>query len=162
MKNNAVKRLYDKVVSKVLRAASRAGELPGGFGALDTRHAKRYPVFMYFALTWGVEHLRAMTMAEQLKYVAVLLETQVKGGEAYGAQFVELLDMVESRLMALDAVLEQVCEEQGFSPEEVRRVSGVDPFTPLLGSTTPNRQYQQRVKTLFNELFSRVEGMAAA
>lgn len=159
MKTDGVRRLYEKVLSKVripLQVSDYSCVLGWMCGVKPT--PSPHASFMPFALTWGLEHWRARSMDEQLKYIAVLMNCGVKGGPEYSDQFAEVLGIVESRIMALDAVLNQVCEERGFSAKEVREVAGAEQYTPLFDSTQADHRYQQQVKNLYDRLlFPRFE-----
>jgi hypothetical protein len=69
-----------------------------------------------------------------------------------GAQAFEGFQNAQSRLVALDAMLDDICNENGVDPEAVRIMAGVkDTFTPI-GEPPPDPGFDSEFRGILSKL----------
>jgi hypothetical protein len=66
----------------------------------------------------------------------------------------EVQETWQSKLLALDSALKDVCEENGISKEAVRRLAGGDRFTPVRLGLCPDEVYEKEMKVFLTRLLS--------
>ena len=102
------------------------------------------------ATFWGLHHWREMTaMTAALALVDHAWQTE---NNDLGEQYFEGFQNAQSHLVALDAMLENICAENGVDPEAVRMMAGVpDTFTPI-GEPPPDPDFDSEFRGILSKL----------
>jgi hypothetical protein len=102
------------------------------------------------ATFWGLHHWREMTaMTAALALVDHAWQTE---NNDLGEQYFEGFQNAQSHLVALDAMLENICAENGVDPEAVRMMAGVpDTFTPI-GEPPPDPDFDSEFRGILSRL----------
>jgi hypothetical protein len=84
--------------------------------------------------------------------VSVLTRYVRTENDDLGAQAFEGLQKAQAHLIALDAMLEDICKENGIDPEAVRMMAGVpDTFTPI-GEPASDPEFDSEFRGILSKL----------
>lgn len=96
----------------------------------DEEYWERLRNLRDMAFLWGLEHWREM--AKLTASFGLLIHVMHGDNEELADQALGTLQEAEGRLLALDAILQSVCEANGIDPETVRHFADVrGPYTPM-------------------------------
>lgn len=102
----------------------------------------------YWSWFDGFFHMAALWSLQRWKNYAHMLEAYILTENAVrDEEYDKLKSRIDetlfwsSRLLALDKIIDGICEEHGFDAAAVRKLAGADTFTPFFGDTTPDAKY---------------------
>lgn len=112
-----------------------------------------------FAVVWGLGHwqLRYRAMAAMGSMIA--LRCQKSEARAL-QQTINALWRTEAELLAMDAVLEDLCPDHGLDPADVRRITDTEPYQPVITSDKliANPEYRETMRTRLSALLPIFDG----
>jgi|GEM_PF-2909051 hypothetical protein len=102
------------------------------------------------ATFWGLRHWREMTaMMSALSLVIHAWQTE---NDDLGEQAFEGFQKAQSHLVALDAILEDICAENGVDLEAARMMAAVpDIYTPI-GEPPPDPEFDTEFRGILSKL----------
>jgi hypothetical protein len=97
---------------------------------LDNDYRERLFHLGDLATFWGLQHWREL--ARMMAAIGLMTRAWHADKDALGEEAYEAFQNAQSRLVALDAMLTDICDKNGIDPEAVRVLAGVpDKFQPL-------------------------------
>lgn len=119
----------------------------------DLEYQVRRDAFFRFATLWAIEHWRMRCRKAELLGAAVV---QARRGDdpEKADDLLYAHEQAEKALLALDAALVAICKDRGIEPNDVRKIAGVEAFTPSRAELTPDAETVATFKSGFSEFFS--------
>lgn len=103
------------------------------------------------AFAWGFMHYQQVAMCEPL-YECLRHQTNGRDRAEIVDGLATAIGRVESRLVALDTTLQEVCEANGVDVQAVRRLVDVkEPYSPAF-DTTPDAEYSAKLRECLSRL----------
>jgi hypothetical protein len=120
------------------------------YRTLDLDYSDRLSRLGDLGSFWGLHHWREMTvMTSALSLVSHAWQTE---NDDLGTQAFEGFQKAQAHLVALDAILEDICNENGIDPEAVRMMAGVpDTFTPI-GEPPADPEFDSEFRGILSKL----------
>jgi hypothetical protein len=120
------------------------------YRTLDLDYSDRLSRLGDMATFWGLHHWREMTrMTASMSLVNQAWQTE---NNDLGEQAFEGFQNAQSHLVALDAMLNDICTENGVDPEAVRMMAGVpDVYTPI-GEPPPDPDFDSEFRGILSKL----------
>lgn len=109
------------------------------YRCLDAAYEARLDSLMWFSARWAIEHWRwRCRSAETL--AGALAAVHSDGYDEKAETALERHENAEKCLLALDAVLLDVCRDHGIDPGDVRKLAGAQPFAPAREGMAPDTE----------------------
>jgi len=120
------------------------------YRTLDLDYSDRLSRLGDLGSFWGLHHWREMTaMTSAMSLVTHAWHAE---NDDLGAQAFEGFQKAQSHLVALDAMLEDICAENGVDPEAVRMMAGVkETFSPI-GEPPPDPEFDAEFRGILSTL----------
>jgi hypothetical protein len=159
MKSNGITKLYAELTNKERAAISFRYMAEGNEIEVDRivasvpRFTYRCPDYEYrawlyaFFSVWSIgamEHWQCRSRAVAAMCGAQIQLLQKQKGSV--SKFIAAQQLWESRLLALDAALEAVCEEHGIDVDAMRGLTETEAYRPVSRDLTPDSEYQERTR----------------
>jgi hypothetical protein len=120
------------------------------YRTLDLDYSDRLSRLGDMASFWGLNHWREMT--RMTAALALVNHAWQAENNDLGEQAFEGFQNAQSHLVALDAMLADICNENGVDPEAVRIMAGVpDIYTPL-GEPAPAPDFDSEFRRILSKL----------
>lgn len=164
MKKDRIAKLYDGLSSHELAALNFNGSVnldelemerivcavpKHTYTMPDADYMRRTENIRFFALWWGMTHWKETAV----RYMA---NTWLLFGEKSADELKRMFAIIEqkeSRLLALENILDAVCGKYGVDPDAVRAWSGTDPFSTPFDNLTPDAEYQAEIQREIARIF---------
>ena len=99
---------------------------------------------------WGLNHWREMTVMTAA--AALMCRAWQTENDDLGEQTFEGFQKAQAHLVALDAMLEDICDENGLDQEAVRMMAGVpETYTPI-GDPPPDPEFDAEFRGILSRL----------
>ena len=120
------------------------------YRTLDLDYSDRLSRLGDMSSFWGLQHWREMTvMTSAMSLVSRAWQTE---NDDLGAQAFEGFQKAQAHLVALDAMLEDICNENGVDPEAIRIMAGVpDAYAPI-GEPPPDPDFDAEFRGILSKL----------
>lgn len=122
------------------------------YRTLDLDYGDRLSRLSDMATFWGMNYWREMARA----FAALGLMTHAwrKGNEDVDEETFVTFEKAQSRVVALGAMLEDLCDKNGIDPEAVRTLADVGcAFVPIpLGELPPDPEFESHLREILSTL----------
>lgn len=114
----------------------------------DLEYQDRLDGLFNMAALFSIEHWRIYARSLE----ALVASHFMAGDSEKERQMFEVQEIWQSRLLALDTALKDVCKEQGIDEESVRRLTGADKFKATMPKLNPDEEYEKEMKVCLARL----------
>lgn len=106
--------------------------------------------FIKMAALWAIEHWYIYSRSLE----ALVAMHMAAGNQSKEESMIEVHRVWESRLLALESALSVVCEENGISPDAVRRLARTTAFTSGYAGLMPDDIYRAEFQVKMAQLLA--------
>ena len=170
MKSNGITKLYAELTNKERAALSFRYMTEGNelefdrilatvprftYRCHDFEYRNWLDAFFNVWHIWAIEHWQCRYRAVAAMYGAQIRLRQERMGDV--SKYLDAHELWESRLLALDAALEAVCEEHGIDVDAMRGLTETEAYRPVFRDLKPDSEYQKRMQDDFRSLIAQAQ-----
>lgn len=125
------------------------------YTSLDTEYLQWLNGLAHLASAWGLEHWQLQT-----RRLAALCGAHCAlevAGEELASAMIWMGRLSESRLLALDLAIEEICKQHGVAVAAVRQWASAEPFSPHWADVVPDPDFLDQLRESFAALLSSME-----
>jgi predicted DsbA family dithiol-disulfide isomerase len=122
------------------------------YRTLDLDYGDRLSRLSDMATFWGMNYWREMARA--FAAMGLMTHAWLRGREDVNEEVFETFEKAQSHVVALEAMLMDLCEENGIDPEAVRTLADVgSAFVPVpLGELPPDPEFESNLRGILSTL----------
>ena len=135
-------------IQKILASVPRKN-----YSCLDAEFTDTRDAYFDLALAWGLDYWR--TRGLLFEFIHCFKLSLDRGSREDAGFFMAAAKRRESRLLAADQALEEICKECEIDPTSIRAFSETEPYQAMLQSSLPDREAYSKMETALRDLATR-------